>query len=240
MGVQHETNRWRLMDMTMLPQVGNPYLASLALGLIYGITFCTSTCLPYVISYIAGIKAGFRKGIIVTSIYNIGRVTAYTLIGVLIGLFKMFMSEMFFSAYQKYAFATFGVTITIIGASILVSKKPSSHIYNKACADLRIQGGRTRKFDVRAFMMGFTRGLILCPHLVGFLLYTETLSGPGDSVILATLFGVGTALSPLLFLGGATGWLLNKAPLFSGWISKVAAVVLILLGFNMLLNTLVG
>jgi sulfite exporter TauE/SafE len=226
--------------MTMLPQVGNPYLASLVLGLFYGLTFCTSTCLPYVISYIAGIKAGFRKGIIVTSIYNLGRVAAYALIGVLIGLFKMFVSDTFFQTYQKYAFAAFGVTITIIGANILFSKKSSSHACNKACANLNIQGEMSQKFDVRAFLMGFTRGLVLCPPLVGFLLYSATLSGPGDSVILATLFGVGTALSPLLFLGGATGWLLNKAPLFSGWISKIAAVVLILLGFNMLLSALVG
>jgi sulfite exporter TauE/SafE len=226
--------------MTMLPQAGNPYLASLALGLFYGLTFCTSTCLPYIISYIAGIKAGFRKGIIVTSIYNLGRVAAYTVMGILIGLFKMFVSDTFFFAYQKYAFAAFGVTITVIGTSILLSKKTSTHTCNKACVDLNIQMETNQIFDFRAFLMGFTKGLVLCPPLVGFLLYSATLSGPGDSIIQATLFGVGTTLSPLLFLGGATGWLLNKAPLFSKWISKIAAVVLILLGFNMLLSAMVG
>ena len=63
--------------MTLLPEIPNPYLASFALGLLYGLTFCTSLCLPYLTSYIAGIGAGFRKGVIVTSIYNSGRVTAY-------------------------------------------------------------------------------------------------------------------------------------------------------------------
>ncbi len=228
------------MIMTMLPQIGNPYLASLVLGLFYGLTSCTSTCIPYVISYIAGIKAGFRKSIIVTSIYNLGRVIAYALIGVLIGLFKMFVSEAFFFTYQKFAFAAFGITITFIGVSILLRKKPPSHTCNEACVNLNVQEGMNKKFDVRAFLMGFTRGLVLCPPFVGFLLYSTTLSGLGDSVIQAALFGVGTAISPLLFLGGATGWLLNKAPLFSGWISKIAAVVLILLGFNMFLNIFVG
>lgn len=228
------------MTMTMIPQAGNPYLATLALGLFYGLTFCTSTCLPYVISYIAGIKAGFRKGIIVTSIYNLGRVAAYTVIGIFIGFFKIFVSDKFFFAYQKYVFATFGITITLIGAGILLSKKTSTHTCNKACAGLNTQGIMNQKFDFRAFLMGFTRGLVLCPPLVGFLLYSATLSGPCDSVILAALFGIGTTLSPLLFLGGATGWLLNKAPLFSKWISKIAAVVLILLGFNMLLSAMVG
>jgi sulfite exporter TauE/SafE len=192
------------------------------------------------VSYIAGIKAGFRRGVVVTSIYNLGRVAAYALIGVLIGLFKMLVSDAFILTYQRYAFAAFGVTITVIGASILVNKKPSLHTCNKTCVNPNAQEVTARRFDVRAFLMGFTKGLVLCPPLLGLLLYSATLSGPGESVIFATLFGVGTALSPLLLLGGATGWLLNKAPLFSRWVSKIASVILILLGFNLLLNALVG
>jgi putative Mn2+ efflux pump MntP len=36
-------------------------------------------------------------------------------------------------------------------------------------------------------------------------------------------------------LGGATGWLLNKAPLFRKWISIFGAVILIVLGVSTLL-----
>jgi len=50
---------------------------------------------------------------------------------------------------------------------------------------------------------------------------------------------LGTAVSPLLILGGATGWLLNKAPLFSRWISKISAGILIMLGLNVLLNVII-
>jgi hypothetical protein len=56
--------------MTVLEQNSNPYLASLILGLLYGLTFCASACLPHIISYIAGIEAGFKKGITVTSNYK--------------------------------------------------------------------------------------------------------------------------------------------------------------------------
>jgi hypothetical protein len=56
--------------MTVLQQISNPYLASLILGLLYGLTFCTSVCLLYVISCSAGIGARFRRGAIVTSIYR--------------------------------------------------------------------------------------------------------------------------------------------------------------------------
>jgi sulfite exporter TauE/SafE len=73
--------------------------------------------------------------------------------------------------------------------------------------------------------MGFTRGLVLCPPLIALLLYAVTFSQV-DYTILAVLFGVGTALSPLLFLGGATGWLLSKASLFSKWLSRIGGIAL--------------
>lgn len=64
------TNSRFPIKMTVLQQISNPYLASLILGLLYGLTFCTSACLPYITSYIAGIGAGFRKGVIATPIYK--------------------------------------------------------------------------------------------------------------------------------------------------------------------------
>ena len=86
--------------------------------------------------------------------------------------------------------------------------------------------------------MGFTRGLVLCPPLIALLLAASALSQI-NTIMLAVLFGLGTAVSPLLILGGATGWLLNKAPLFSRWISKIAAGILIMLGLSVLLNVII-
>jgi putative Mn2+ efflux pump MntP len=57
---------------------------------------------------------------------------------------------------------------------------------------------------------------------------------------LAVLFGLGTALSPMLLLGGVTGWLLNKAPLFRKWISIVGAGILIVLGIATLANAIIA
>lgn len=225
--------------MTLLPEIPNPYLASFALGLLYGLPFCTSACLPYITSYIAGIGAGFRKGVIVTSIYNSGRVTAYALIGALTGIFKLFVSDAFLFSYQKYALFAFGIVTIIIGISIIHKNRSSSCVCT--AEDDKHSGLKklTERFDIRAFSMGLTRGLIICPPLIAILLYSITSSAPIDSFILATLFGLGTALSPFLLLGGVTGWLLNKAPLFSQWISKIGAGILILLGLNMLLNAMI-
>ncbi|MDH5663987.1 MAG: sulfite exporter TauE/SafE family protein [Candidatus Bathyarchaeota archaeon] len=225
--------------MTLLSEISNPYLGSLILGMLYGLTLCTSVCLPYVIGYIAGIGAGFRKGVMVTSIYNSGRVTAYALIGGLAGLFRTLVSDAFFLSYQKYSPIAFGVAIIIIGASIFLRKKSSigTCIIEKR-EHLGIPKKLTQKFDIRAFSMGFTRGLVLCPPLIALLLAALALSQI-NIIMLAVLFGLGTAVSPLIILGGATGWLLNKAPLFSRWISKISAGILIMLGLDVLLNVII-
>jgi len=62
-------------------------------------------------------------------------------------------------------------------------------------------------------------------------------STPLGSVTLAVLFGLGTTISPLLILGGVTGWLLNKAPLFRKWISRAGGVILIMLGVISLITS---
>jgi hypothetical protein len=75
--------------------------------------------------------------------------------------------------------------------------------------------------------------------LIALLVYSLPFSTPIGSLSLAVLFGLGTVLSPMLFLGGVTGWLLNKAPLFRTWVSMGGAAVLILLGASSLINSLI-
>ncbi len=229
--------------MSLIPEIPNPYIEAFAVGLLYGLVFCTSSCLPYIASYIAGIGADFRKGVAVTLIYNIGRVTAYALIGgligVLSGVFRFVVSEPSISPFQQYSSYAFGIVTIAIGVSILLKSKTASQDCNPECnknMELKKIGER---FDVRAFSLGFSRGLIMCPPLAMLLLYSIPFATPVDSFALAVLFGLGTAISPMLLLGGVTGWLLNKAPLFRKWISIVGAAVLILLGIATLANTII-
>jgi thiol:disulfide interchange protein DsbD len=230
--------------MSLIPEIPNPYIAAFAVGLLYGLVFCTSSCLPYIASYIAGIGADFRKGVIVTLIYNIGRVTAYALIGGLIGIFsgvfRFVVNESSISAFQQYSSYAFGIVAIVIGISILFKSKSTPHDCNPESnknLGLKKMGGR---FDVRAFSLGFSRGLIVCPPLAILLLYSIPFAAPIDSFVLAVLFGLGTALSPMLLLGGVTGWLLNKAPLFRKWISIVGAGMLIVLGTATLANAIIA
>jgi sulfite exporter TauE/SafE len=90
-----------------------------------------------------------------------------------------------------------------------------------------------------AFTLGLTRGLVLCPPLILLLVYSLTFANPLGSIGIAVLFGLGTAISPILFLGGVTGWLFSKAPLFRKWISVGGGLVLVVLGLMTMISSLI-
>ena len=228
-----------------LPQISNPYLGAFTIGLFYGLVVCTSSCLPYVTGYIAGVGAGFRKGVKITFIFNSGRILAYALIGGLIGLFSglvtLVVPEAAVSPFQIYSSLVFGVVTAIIGVNILL-KAPKPTDCNLNGREGRVAKGKLGRFgfDWKAFTLGLTRGLIICPPLITLLLlYALPFSSPVGSVVLAILFGLGTTLSPILVLGGITGWLLNKAPLFRKWIALAGGVVLIALGAFTIVDSII-
>jgi sulfite exporter TauE/SafE len=230
--------------MSLIPEISNPYLGAFAGGLLYGLVVCTASCLPIITSYIAGVGAGFGKGVKITMIFNSGRVLAYALIGGLIGLFsglfRLFVSNAAISPFQIYSSFAFGIVTIVIGVSIfLKSRKPcdcsAQDAKNMAAA------GRTGRFgfDYGAFSLGLSRGLIVCPPLIALLIYSLPFASPLGSVGIAVLFGLGTTLSPILLLGGVTGWLLNKAPLLRKYISIGGGIVLIGLGIITMVSSLI-
>ena len=225
--------------MSLIPEISNPYLGAFVGGLLYGLVVCTASCLPIVTSYIAGVGAGFGRGVKISLIFNSGRVLAYALIGGLVGLFsslfRLFVSDTAISPFQVYSSIAFGVVTIVIGASIyLKSRKP---------CDCNAQSAKTVAkgrfgFDIGAFSLGLSRGLVVCPPLIALLIYSLPFASPAGSVGIAVLFGLGTTLSPILLLGGVTGWLLNKAPLFRRWISIAGAAVLVVLGIITIVSSI--
>jgi len=227
--------------MSLIPQTSSPYLAAFAGGLLYGLAVCTASCLPYIASYIAGIGAGFRKSVAVTMIFNGGRVVAYALIGCLVGLFnglfRLFVSNSAISPFQTYSSLAFCIVTITIGASVILKARSPCECNMPKSKSLATPSKKSNPgFDFKAFTLGLSRGLILCPPLIALLVYSLPFSTPIGCVGLAVLFGLGTALSPMLLLGGVTGWLLNKAPLLRKGISIGGAALLILLGLIALMN----
>ena len=217
------------------------YIEALIIGLLYGTIFCTSECLPYLASYIAGTGAGFRKGTVITLVYSAGRLISYTIIGIIVGIVGssliFILDESTLASFRLFATFTFGIITIIIGLNLLIKIKKNQTECNKDCKS--VDEWKIGRYDIRAFTLGLTRGLVICPPLFALLAYSIPFANPFNSVALAFLFGLGTIISPMLILGGVTGWLLNKAPLFKKWISIIGSGVLIILGISTIIMTLI-
>lgn len=215
------------------------YLEALTIGLLYGTIFCTSECLPIIASYIAGTGAGLRKGIVITVVYNLGRIISYALIGVLFGFIGgsvgFLLDDSAFASFRVYSSYFIGIITILIGIHILLKNKKNS-ICEKKCESM--DEWKIDRLDLRAFSLGLSRGLFICPPLFALLVYSIPFGAPFDSLALAVLFGLGTSISPMLVLGGVTGWLLNKAPLFRKWLSIIGSGALIVLGFATIFLTI--
>ncbi|MEM3880359.1 MAG: sulfite exporter TauE/SafE family protein [Candidatus Bathyarchaeia archaeon] len=218
--------------MSFLIEMANLYIEAFTIGLLYGLAFCTSACLPYVASYIAGVGADFRRGVIITLTYNVGRVAAYAIIGILAGIlssiFRFVVDESTIATLQNYASYVLATVTIAIGLNIILKSKSASQ---NCVLDVNSKMDKHHgKIDIHAFLLGFSRGLIICPPLAMLLLYAIPFSSTFDSSILPVLFGIGTTISPILLVGGVIGWLLNKAPLFRRTLSIIGGAALILRG----------
>lgn len=227
--------------MAFMIEMANLYIEAFIIGLLYGFSLCTSSCLPYVASYIAAVGADFRKGVFITLTYNMGRVASYTVVGILAGflssILRVVLSESLIFDFQNYASYAFGAITIAVGVSMLLRSRsmPNCTMDVKNALDKCVG-----KIDTYAFLLGFSRGFVICPPLAMLILYAIAFGSPFDGSLIPIIFGIGTTISPILPLGGVTGWLLNKAPLFRRKLSIIGSIVLILLGIASLLNTILG
>ena len=221
----------------LLPGFADPYVASLVLGLFYGLTTCTAACLPYVASYIAGVGAGFRKGLTIALTFSSGRILAYGLLAGLVAIIQGFLTDSYLRSFQTYMSIISGVVIAVVGLNILLRKKSSACDCKKGIVgDLKTSSKLTQFFDRGAFLMGFTRSLLICPTLIAILFYAVASFSPVGIIAITVLVGLGTALSPLLLFSGTIGWLFNKSPIYAKWVSRIAGAILILLAIQLLLS----
>jgi sulfite exporter TauE/SafE len=219
------------------PGGADPLAAALVLGVVYGLTFCTLTCSPFIAAYVVGADRGTRRAVWLSVVFNAGRVGTYGALGLAVGVVgAAFLEE---AAFARWGALAFGAVVVGIGGYLAVRSRPracacprEAGLVSRIAARLRPGEGASR--EGYAALMGLLIGLVPCPPLIALLLYSAAYGSAAMGLGLGLAFGVGTMLSPMLVVAAAAGWFTDRiardAPFARFGMSRVAGVVLIALG----------
>lgn len=195
------------------------------LGLAYGATFCSLTCLPCLGTFLMGCGNGFRDGVIGAMFFMIGKVVSYTLFGGLAGLLGHVMT---LSPSQQRVIP--GIAL-IGGALILPFMSPDS------CQRPPAINGRRSSL----LLLGLATSLVPCPPLAAVFLLAARQGTWLAGGSYGFLYGAGLMLSPLLIAGGGLALIAKKIRLeLDGrrpYLQGAAMLIMIIMGLQALSAT---
>ncbi len=195
------------------------YIDAFLVGLTYGLTVCSWSCLPYIGPYVMGGDGGFVRGIRSAFVFSLGKLISYAALGAAAGYFGSMLS----GNYRDFFQGASALVILWLGGSMLFEEQgrcgKSKHaIWFK-------QGG------VQLLLLGVTMGLIPCLPMSGVLLYASGNNSAVNGFLLLSVFGFGTMLSPLIIIAGTMSSVSKgiklKIPGHSLLLRRVCALILI-------------
>jgi len=200
---------------------------------LFGSFHCIGMCGP--IAFVLPINRTSRfKSILQTSLYHLGRIFSYSLIGALFGLLgKGFY---FFGLQQQLSIVVGLVMILSIAVPRLFSKmsiarpvlKFTNRIKNSLGSSLK------KKENSTFFTIGFLNGLLPCGLVYMAMIASLTSTSVLEGVTYMALFGLGTVplMSAVVLLGNITSYVNRQK------IQKLIPVVVVVIGVFFVLRGL--
>jgi sulfite exporter TauE/SafE len=213
-----------------------PLLAMLLSGLAGGFGHCINMCGPVVGVLSVGET---RKGILHLLLYNLGRITTYTILGAMVGLSGSFLVlTASIEHLQKAIMIIAGLSIILMGLSTaewlpLPSStkncKPGSSLMQKIMALFKAPRSIGSYYP-----MGIVLGFLPCGLTYTALLAAaraameaeNAFAGMLQGALMMLLFGIGTAPA-LILVGKVVNTISNKA---RKWFYRVASLIMIATG----------
>ena len=213
-----------------------PLLAMLLSGLAGGFGHCISMCGPIVGALSVGET---RKGILHLLLYNLGRVTTYTILGAMVGLSGSFLVlTASIEQLQKAIMIIAGLSIILMGLSTaewlpLPSPTKSCNPGNSPMQKIMALFKAPRSSGAY-YPMGIVLGFLPCGLTYTALLAAaraameahHPFAGMLQGALMMLLFGIGTAPA-LILVGKVVNTISNKT---RKWFYRVASVIMIATG----------
>ncbi len=164
------------------------------LGLSFGAGPCIASCGPFLISYVAGTHKNVQRSALTYILFSFSRIFVYLALGLSVFFFRQVIVAYHLGNFSRYIFIFGG--LFIVGTGLLIAfRQNSSH---KLCQ--RLDSKTT------PLLFGLLMGILPCAPLISVISYIGLVARTGlSSLIYSLVFGLGTALSPLVLLVGSAG-----------------------------------
>ncbi|MFH1868801.1 MAG: sulfite exporter TauE/SafE family protein [Candidatus Omnitrophota bacterium] len=170
-------------------------------GVVLGSGPCLASCGPILISYIAGTKNSPLGGLRSWLIFSLSRVCVYLLLGAAAGFLGAELFNRYYWELPGYIIWILGgFFICFLGVLMFLGK----HIAFRACSFLN--KSFVQRDTKSLLVLGVIVGIFPCVPLMGVYSYITMVShNPGHGIIMSAAFGLGTVISPMIFLGMLAG-----------------------------------
>ncbi len=224
-------------QLSLLGWFSSDYIGVLAMGLFYGLTLCSFSCLPMLTPYLfaqaaggGGRRAGFMPAFNLTAVFIAARVVTYAALGAAAGgMGEALLRRLDGGAFMPLA----GAVVLAIAAAVAFGRR-------KSCARPGAKRASGRGGVLHMAGLGLATSLMPCLPLTAILMLAAARGSAAEGALLGLFFGLGTAASPLYYLGGATGWLAARIraeiPRHSLLLQRLSGFILALFGLRLILS----
>jgi cytochrome c-type biogenesis protein len=215
----------QMVDPSSLPFVAPTILSVLLMGVSVGLTSCAATCLPFLGTWTLGRGRGGWSAFTDTAFFLAGKILAYALLGAGAGYLGHWLTDSLSGGVGHIAIGISGI---IAGAWLMVPKRKSSQCPPKK-----------KGASLPPFLLGFSMSLVPCAPLTSLLALSAMTGQTFQGAQYGALFGIGTALTPLLVIMPLVGVMgkiiIQDRPWLGKWMRLMAGATLCILGLRRLM-----
>ncbi len=193
-----------------------------ALGLSYGLTVCSLTCLPYLAPYLLGTGSGFKNGMANSISFMIGKLLVYATLG---GV----------AAFIGHS-VDFGQKSSLIMGLIVMCAGLSMPLINQKKCRMKC---RTTSKNISMLAMGAGASLAPCPPLAAIFMLAAQRGSVPEGVFYGLIYGLGLIISPLIIAGGSLAFISQSIRQKIGeqmkYIEAIAMILMVSMGISIIL-----
>lgn len=191
------------------------------LGMAYGATVCSFTCLPYFGPYLIGSGTGFKDGVISSCSFALGKLCMYSALG---GAAAVLGRALTVSPTHK----------VIMGLVLIAVAVTMPFVTKDGC--LKRSQVTGKRFSM--FVLGVVSSLMPCPPLAAVFVLSAQHGEVLGGVMYGFFYGLGLVVSPMLLAGGGFALISHKikqeAKEFAPYMQKLAMGIMVVIAVGMM------